>query len=479
MIVIDAEYATHPDANLNGNPLSEAIEVSLDRDVLLNNIVSKPNIQTNFWSLPPFYQMTQLRQLTDAHQPLPQTWLMYNKIMSMILYSYVRRDPFSPEMVRLKSRLAEQMRQEKVKFIHPVGLTTAPSALVTGDSGTGKTTMIRTLQSGIPQVVNHRSYKGKHFANKQLVWVSFDLPPTGSAKAMAVNFFRAVDAALGTEYADEWSARDRESVDKHLTAMQICALEHNLGMAHVDELQFMLGYSKSLNSPNLQILEALFNKIGVPILQSCTAEGVDVFKALPSGDYRIGTDTTTVRRMLNDREYRLSNHDLSSTYFSELFDSLFPKALEHPLTPKDAREGFKSKFHKLSCGLPAIMIRLALLHHETLVNLLENSNSNDGYHTYHEGLLEMVYRNQFSLIDPALAQYRRGDKSGYEKSIRTDSSKTAYSNAEVVEERKKVPKKKVEIVKTEIPENQNLMLGVDSLSSEGEFLQGLEDDDNV
>ncbi len=479
MIEIDAVYVPHLDQNLNGNPLSEAIKVCLDRDALLSGIVSKPNIQANFWSLPPFYQMTQLRQLTDVHQPLPQTWLMYNKIMSMILYSYVGRAPFSPEMVRLKSRLAEQMRQDRARFVHPVGLTTAPSALVTGDSGTGKTTMIRTLQAGIPQVINHCSYKGKHFANKQLVWVSFDLPPTGSAKAMAVNFFRAVDVALGTEYADEWSARDRESVDKHLTAMQLVALEHNLGMAHVDELQFMLAYSKSPNSPNLQILEALFNKIGVPILQSCTAEGVDVFKTLPSGDYRVGTDTTTVRRMLNDREYRLSNHEVSSTYFSELFDSLFPEALTHPESPKEARESFKVKFHKLSCGLPAIMIRLALLHHETLVNLLENSSTDGGYHTYHEGLLEMVYRNQFSLIDPALVQYRRGDKSGYEKSIRTESNKTAYTNTEVVEERKKVPKKKATVVKTELPENQNLMLGMDTQSSKGAFLQGLEDDDNA
>ncbi|WP_026958883.1 AAA family ATPase [Aliagarivorans taiwanensis] len=479
MIVIDAEYVPHMDLNLNGNPLSEAIQVCLDRNVFVNEVISKPNIQANFWSLPPFYQMTQLRQLTDVHQPLPQTWLMYHKIMSLVLHSYVKRDPFSPQMVRLKAKLAEQMRQDKVKFTHPVGLTTAPSVLVAGDSGTGKTTVIRTIQSRIPQVIHHCSYKGKHFANNQLVWVSFDLPPTGSAKAMAVNFFHAVDAALGTDYAEEWSARDRESVDKHLTAMQIVALEHNLGMVHVDELQFMLAYSKNSNSPNLQILEALFNKIGVPIFQSCTAEGVDVFKALPNGDYRVGTDTTTVRRMLNDREYRLSNHELSSTYFSELFDTLFPKALVHPATPLIVRDSFKAKFHKLTCGLPAIMIRLASLHHETFVNLLDSSSSNDGYHTYHEGLLEMVYRNQFSLIDPALARYRRGDKSGYEKSIRTESNKAAYSNKEVVEERKKVPRKKATVVKTEFPENQNLMLGVDSLLSKGEFLQGLEDDDNA
>lgn len=470
MIAIEAQYEPHPDMNLNGNPLTEAITVELDKEAFLRSIASKPNIQDNFWSLPPFYQMTQLRQLTDIHAPLPQTWNMYNKLLGLILYSYTRRDPFSREMMMLRTSVAEQIRKGTFNQNLPLGLTTAPSVLVSGDSGTGKTTTIRTVLRSIPQVIQHTSYNGKHFTTKQLAWVSFDLPPNGAPKAMAANFFRSVDIALGTSYTDEWNSRSKDSVERHLSGMQQVALEHNLGLAHVDELQFMLAYAKHPNSPSLQILESLFNKMGIPIVQSCTAEGLKLFDALPDGDHRIGTDATTVRRMLNDRAFPFSNHMGDSGYFRELFSTLFPEGLIRHSNPNDLY-AFRDKFYQLSCGLPAIMIRLALLHHESLVNLLGKPEiQHKGYHTYDVNLLERVYKNQFSLIDPALAQYRRGDKGGYESSIRMENQTTVYTNAERKEQEEKIVKNPPQVIKTDGPEN--LMLGVQNKLTDDEFLSG-------
>ncbi|PKH04764.1 ATP-binding protein [Moritella sp. Urea-trap-13] len=439
---IEAVYKPHLDFNLNNNPLSEAVHVELSREQLIKNLTEVPYIQENFWDLPEIYQQTQLRQLTEVHIPVPQTWNLYNKILSLILFGYVRRNPLSKEMRMQYARIAECMRLGKLYNPGPmigIGPTTAASSLVYGDSGSGKTKCIRSILGQVEQVINHKIYQGEHFKKKQLVWISFDLPPNGSPKAMAANFFRAVDSALDTDYAEQWSDHKKFSADQLIAAMQHIAATHCLGIVHIDELQFMLGYKKIKDSPSLQTLETLFNKIGVPIIQSSTQQGVELFDSLEDSDHRLGHDSTTVRRMLNDREFKFSTHAYGSEYFTELFNALFPSSLIYGIQ-NASNENFKIKFQSLSCGLPAIMTRLAHMHHETLQTLLMKDGCEyKNYFTFDPQLLDRVYTNQFHLIDPALKALRAGNREDYEKKIRDKTTnKTTYTNKDVIKEQKKV-----------------------------------------
>jgi hypothetical protein len=254
---------------------------------------------------------------------------------------------------------------------------------------------------------------------------------------MAANFFRAVDNALGTSYAKEWSDQSLYSVDRLMAAMQHVTSTHYLGIVHIDELQFMIGYKKIKGSPSLQTLETLFNKIGVPIIQSSTQQGIEIFESLKDGDHRLGHDMTTVRRMLNDREFKFSTHTYDSLFFNELFDALFPASL---ICGKQADiMSFKQTFHRLSCGLPAIMIRLAHMHHEILMTLQNKANNtNENHRTYDVELLNRVFKNQFNLIAPALVELRSGNSTAYENSIRNAATKKAtFSNHDVKTENKK------------------------------------------
>jgi len=445
-------YKPHLDLNLNNNPLSEAIQVELSRENLIHSLKLLPSIQGNFWELPELYQQTQLRQLTDVHIPVPQTWNMYNKMLGLILFSYVHRNPFSAQTRMLNGKIAECMRLGGMYDpVFTIGSTTAPTVLVQGDSGSGKSKGIRSVLVTIQQVHRHQCYQGEHFKKDQLVWISFDLPPNGSPKAMATNFFKAVDRALGTSYEKEWTSDIKISAEKLMGAMQHVASTHCLGLVHIDELQFMLGYAKIKGSPSLQTLEALFNKIGVPIIQSSTQQGVELFRSLKEGDHRLGHDITTVRRMLNDREFKFSTHAYESVYFDELFNALFPSKLI--LGSQTELENFKQSFHRLSCGLPAIMTRLAHMHHETLMILLgKEGRSTKNDRTFDTGLLNRVFKNQFSLIAPALVDLRNGNRASYEKSIRNDETKIAtYSNKEVKAESQKSSKdvKQLAVLKTE------------------------------
>jgi hypothetical protein len=441
-----AEYKPHPVAKYCGNPLTEALTIIGDKITLLANVERKIE-KVDFWTLDPIYQQALLQGFEQIHIPTPQFGSLYNKFMSLLLHTYSQVHPFSAANQKNKYELASYTTDSKALWIRELqltGRTTAPSIIVHGLSGIGKTTEIRTALSCIPQVLEHHNYNGRQYRQDQLVWISIDLPSTPSIKALALNFFLAVDNALGcTVYYDEWSKKANASVDKHLNAMRQIAMVHELGLIHIDELQFMLRYSKSKDSPTLQMLEALFNKIGIPIILSCTTQGLALFD-MSSSSTGLMQDMTTTRRMLNDREYKFDIHKINSPYFKALYNSFFPDFLQWPGIALD--EDFFKRFHFFSCGLPAIMARLAHMYHETHLQLRERNSTKIPSCVE---LLEHVYKHQFKLIDPALKQLRRNQAAQYEAAITNDGKeKASFSDSE---KKQKNNKKKLQsTVATEI-----------------------------
>lgn len=291
-------------------------------------------------------------------------------------------------------------------------MTNAPSMLVYGHSGAGKTTGILAILNVIPQVIVHREYAGKPYQQMQLVWISIDLPATPSIKALALSFFRAVDNALGTDYYEKWSLRNRDSVDQHITGMQLVAQTHELGLIHIDEMQFMLSYAQSKDKPSMVVLEAIFNKLGIPMLLSTTTAGLDLFRA----DYSANgcADFTITRRMLSDRKIEFLPVQKGTEEFARFVNAMFPE--QSLLNCTALSPEFIDQFHYLSCGLPAIMSRLARQHHEFLIQLVEKKGQ-ALMRTDDVKLLLSVYKNQFSLIDDALSSLRRGLVSEFEAQV--------------------------------------------------------------
>jgi hypothetical protein len=192
--------------------------------------------------------------------------------------------------------------------------------------------------------------------------------------------------------------------------MQLAAQTHELGLIHIDEMQFMLNYAKSKDAPSMVVLEAIFNKLGIPMLLSTTTAGLKLFapEYAPNGM----ADVTIARRMLNDREIQLKPLDKNSPQFQQFVKALFPR--EIMLNCSELSPEFIDQFYELSCGIPAFMIRLAKQFHDLFVqrvhkngNLLDTTND--------VKMLRSVYHNQFKLIAPALAALRNGQTGQYEK----------------------------------------------------------------
>jgi energy-coupling factor transporter ATP-binding protein EcfA2 len=420
---IQAHYTKHPVAQFNGNPLTEALPAPMRSSDILHRAGRAMQCDTDYWALDSLYQRAILQSMGDTHIPSDKFITFYQKCWSLLLHSYAYRNPLEPDAMALKMGLAAQYRvQSQAKVDQPIKRsvashkTTASSVLVTGYSGAGKTTMIRSALSLIPQVIYHHEFEGKPYHQNQIVWVSLDMPSTPSLKALALNFFRAVDDATGnTDYFEQWDSRNRESVDRHLTGMQLVAATHEIGLVHIDELQFLLAYGKSDKAPTLTILEAMFNKIGIPMIISCTDSGLQLFSKHVHVCGKSQPEITTLRRLVNDREFRLATYSRDGELFLKTLKALYPEWSLLNCTQLSTE--FITTFYEYTCGLPAFMTRLAQVHQEYLVYLSHEGELAPDASTNTIIYLNTVFSSQFQLYKMALKHLKSKNIRDYEDAI--------------------------------------------------------------
>lgn len=439
ILIEEAEYRKHDDEWFNNNPLCEAIEVKKG-EVIEQAITYIPDLP-NLDNLAEVYQKTALKRLSCVY--IAHKWCkrLYSDIISAILFSYVNRDPRRIELKRFQrdlSDLAKTKQREKIYeniITAPLSpLTTTNNAVVAGPSGSGKTSTIRRTLLIIPQVIIHPEFDNSPEKLTQIVWLSFDMPASDSPKALALAFFRAIDNAVNTNYYNEWKGRKSESIEHHYAAMQLLILEYNIGYIHIDEMQFMLKFGSGRNSITLQAIEALFNKLSVPTLISCTPEGLTLFDSLKSQSPTELDIITTSRRAYSDHIYMFGLASIESCFFKQLFDAFFPAQLSK--NPDGFSEAFKTKVVTLSAGLLAVIARLAQLYHRSALIV------ND---MVEEDLLELVFTEQFGPLAEALKQLREtGDEGLLENLINRDNQNnvvwsTEESGSRTIQKRVNVP----------------------------------------
>jgi hypothetical protein len=140
----------------------------------------------------------------------------------------------------------------------------------------GKSTTVENILLQYPQVITHIKYQGKDFIFNHLVWLKLDCPQDGSARSLCINFFRAVDEILGTEYETRY-VRDRSSVSTLLPQMGRVAALHCLGLLVIDEVQNLSEAASGGASQLINFFVQLENTIGVPFILIATDEAKHLF----------------------------------------------------------------------------------------------------------------------------------------------------------------------------------------------------------
>jgi hypothetical protein len=113
---------------------------------------------------------------------------------------------------------------------------------------------------------------------EQVVYLKIDCSHNGSLKEICLNFFRALDRALGENYEKRYGLK-KHGIETMLALMAQIANAHALGLLVIDEIQH-LSRSKSGGSQEmLNFFVTMVNTIGVPVMLIGTPKARDIFEA--------------------------------------------------------------------------------------------------------------------------------------------------------------------------------------------------------
>ncbi len=209
--------------------------------------------------------------INNFFQPLAIHVQLEEKISVLIRKGYVGRNigegSWNSHMQngyeRIMSGDLEAFRFDHVK-------STALRLLLIGCSGSGKSTAIGKILSTYPQVIFHEDYN-----LTQITYLKLDCPHDGSLKNLCINFFRAVDAVLSTDYERKYTMK-RYSIDRLLGVMSQTANLHAIGVLVIDEIQHLSRRRSGGENKMMNFFVTLINTIGLPVIMVGTPKAKSI-----------------------------------------------------------------------------------------------------------------------------------------------------------------------------------------------------------
>jgi hypothetical protein len=196
-----AEYREQVIKDYEGNPFIEALPDILSPEQVIGQLAHYPPFDPKERLLEPHLRIHLLQRLLQFFQPFGEHLQLYDAISTMLRSGYLDRNPFSPSYVR--RFLSQDGEGERGSYVYQS--STAKSLTLIGISGSGKSSSVaRSLDSFLPQVVVHSKYRGKDFSKYQIVYLRIESPFDSSLKVLCLHIFQTIDDLLGTEFTSKY-----------------------------------------------------------------------------------------------------------------------------------------------------------------------------------------------------------------------------------------------------------------------------------
>ncbi|MFY0677875.1 MAG: AAA family ATPase [Neptuniibacter sp.] len=402
-----AVYKPHPVEAFNGSPLIEAIRHALPLTEFAQAINVRPVLKSNLKTSDDFYRELSIELIDTTYTMPPDLYTLYKSCVKHILIGYLHRNPLD-----IKTKKIQYLFATEKDYCIPDELNLSKCHSVIGLSGAGKTLSVRKCLAPIPQVIIHEGYKDHEFIQKQIVWLEFEAPTNKTQRGFLLNFFLAVDSAVGTSYYDEWK-KTTTVISVLIKEAKKIAYNHFIGLVFIDEIQRCVGTGNKADMATLSFIDNFFNDVGIPMIVAGTYQVAPLYKTAMSTTRRLTSGRTFYYNGIENDLYltnksgqRTENVNPNS-FWNVFIDSLFHKNFLQNEFTFDI--GLKEYIHYLTCGLPALVVRLVRLAYEEAIS--------SGIETISTELLTDIYDDQFMMIHPALDTLRSGRYSEYEDLI--------------------------------------------------------------
>jgi AAA domain/Tn7 transposition regulator TnsC len=333
--------------------------------------------------------------LDDYFQPLSQHVLLEERLSMMIRRGYVGRNLNDGT---LNKKLQEGYELIKAGGTEPVSFTTekttARSMSVIGLSGSGKSISLNRILETYPQVIYHQQ------SNKiQVTYLKVECQNDGDLESLCINFFRAVDNVLNTDYERRYS-KQRISVAKMLALMRQTANSRAIGVLVIDEIQRLSQVRSGGREAMLEFFVELVNQVGIPVVLVGTPKARPIFELeLQSGRRSVGIGSIyweTVSENMTKKGIGLIKNPNWVKLSDDLWGYQWLKHGDDPLTDE-----IRDCWYDLSQGVLDIVVKIFVL-----AQLRAMANKRERITV---GILRSVYEQDFKPVHPMLNALRLGN----------------------------------------------------------------------
>jgi hypothetical protein len=277
---IIAQYLPQEVSQFRDNPLNEALPHTLTPGEITEYLLQLPTYSDKDCELSQVARLQMTETAREFFVPNGKHLTVYYAITNMIRRGYIRRNPILWEYWKQVHQSIESfLKSIKEK---PFPNSRARGLAIVGSGGTGKSTTVEKILQSLPQVITHGSYKGRDFIMKQLVWLKLDCPRKGSLGELCINFFRAADEILGTQYEKHYAKGHRRTHEALIAGMARVVANHCLGIIVIDEIQDLSEARSGGEIMMINFFVHLENAIGVPFALIGTQEAIPLL----SGQFR-------------------------------------------------------------------------------------------------------------------------------------------------------------------------------------------------
>lgn len=397
-----------------GNPLIEALPPIHAPEDIAPILHMRPSFDPKELDLPPHIRTHCIKRLKNWIEPRPIYFEVESILASLIRQGYLSRNPLKPTTMRMLHALG---RRDPTELSTRLRQSNMAGAFVTeGVSGVGKSTMLEVLLALYPQVIEHNCYQDRAFLQKQITYLIVPCPSEASPRGLCLEFFRAVDEVVGTDYYRQY-ATSRHGSDVLLIEMALVAMALHIGVLVIDEIQNLKAARSSIQtlakvggkgarrllSPKAQELMNFFvkliNWVGIPTIFVGTGDVMPLFDEA----------MRYVRRATADGHIVVNPIPPNSSEWNSLVAKLWryqwlrsPRSfnLKACQTPGSWEAMISSRCHYLSCGIPDVLVKLHM--QAQWLALRSECESLD------MPLLDEAYDTQLVALHPSLESLRAG-----------------------------------------------------------------------
>jgi ABC-type dipeptide/oligopeptide/nickel transport system ATPase component len=274
---VKAEYRDQEVAQFRDNPLNEALPPTLTPREATEYLLQLPQYSDKDREMSQVARLQMTETAREFFVPNGKHLTVYYAITNMIYRGYVRRNPVLWEYwKRVHHNIKSFLKAIKEK---PFPNSRARGLAIVGSGGTGKSTTVEKILQSLPQVITHVTYKGRDFIMKQLVWLKLDCPRNGSLREFCINFFRAADEILGTQYEKSYARNSHQTLEGLIAGMARVAANQCLGIIVIDEIQDLSEARSGGDITMVNFFVHLENAIGIPFALIGTQDAIPILSS--------------------------------------------------------------------------------------------------------------------------------------------------------------------------------------------------------